>query len=391
PFCEFAMASFRLLFISVLAAATLIGFFARADTATYEAVLYCDMTGNKALLLFTGGWDPLPDLPPDMADGLSGLAPATDNMCTLSDGRAIKAKVGSDQAFPYGMCGADPPHFFSLWIDRKKILSGENFYGGCTYGFTRRAIVLDAQRLTDCRIVSPGTPEGQPPMTAQRAVNCRDVSWKLADAKLDEVEYPPNGIPRPVGAIMIEKAVDTAFCERFIRRAEDDEQHQDGVIDHWGAGDRFRIDFVASKLADAKFEKAKRGNIYIGYFDNDRQPDRILWSHGWSAIFDGDYFVIVSSNSTLAPLFETTIDSIGGIDKMLAAAEAAGLTVVSGAKTPYEDVRYTHFEPIVVDGAMLLFAWPTSEVKRPTAILYKPGPKGALARLCDFQRVEENF
>jgi hypothetical protein len=54
-------------------------------------------------------------------------------------------------------------------------------------------------------------------------------------------------------------------------------------------------------------------------------------------------------------------------------------------------VRYTHFDPVVVDGSMLLFTWPTSELRHPTAILYKPGPNGKLTKLCDFQRVEENF
>lgn len=385
------MLNFRLLFISMLAAATSIGFAARSDTPIREAILYCDPAANRALLQFNGGWDPLPDIQAGLADGLSQLTPAEDNVCTLVDGRTIKAKVGSDQAFPYGMCGADPAYYFSLWVDRKKVMSQQYFYSGCTFGFSRRAIVLDDRRLADCRIVSPGTPEGQVPMTSERVVTCDDISAKLADAKLDDVEYPPNGIPRPVGAIMIENAVDATFCERFIQRAEDDEEHQDGVIDHWGAGDRFRIGFATSKLADAKFEKARRGNIFSIDLDNDGRPDRVMWSHGWSHYFDGDYFVIAPLDPALAPVFESASNGIDGIDEMVAAAEAGGLVVISGAKTPYDTVRYTHFEPIVVDGSTLLFAWPTSELKRPTAILYKPGPKGTLARLCDFQRVEENF
>jgi hypothetical protein len=205
------------------------------------------------------------------------------------------------------------------------------------------------------------------------------------------VEYPPNGIPRPVGAIMVENAVDAAFCERFIQRAEDDKEHQDSVIDHWGAGDRFRLDFATSKLADAAFDKTKLRDILTTDFDNDGRPDRVLWARGWSHYFDGDYFIFAPSDPALTPLFEAASNGTEGIDKMVAAAEAGGLVVISGAKTPYETVRYTHFEPIVVDGSTLLFAWPTSDLKRPTAVLYKPESKGTLTRLCDFQRVEENF
>ena len=200
-----AMPLIRLLFVLVLAGGVGLGSAETyADTPVRDAVLYCDGASNRALLLFVGGWDDLPKLPAGLADGLDQLAPARDRICTLADGREIKARIGNEQSFPYGMCGADPAYFFSLWVDRKKVISAGAFYTGCVHGFSRRAIVLDGARLTDCRLVAADGQEDALRIS-EHVLTCSDASSLLAATQHDPVEYPANGLARPVHAIMVNR------------------------------------------------------------------------------------------------------------------------------------------------------------------------------------------
>jgi len=51
--------------------------------------------------------------------------------CIYPSGNRVRVKVGEGIGRPYGQCGADPPVFASIWVNRKKIASREWFTGNC--------------------------------------------------------------------------------------------------------------------------------------------------------------------------------------------------------------------------------------------------------------------
>jgi hypothetical protein len=88
--------------------------------------LVCD--GGVALARFTKGYnDDTPQyekLPAEVdRANLSGAPGADRRDCTLSNGWTVRLRLGTDQGFGYGMGGATPPEYFSLWVNHRKVIS----------------------------------------------------------------------------------------------------------------------------------------------------------------------------------------------------------------------------------------------------------------------------
>jgi hypothetical protein len=359
---------------------------ADADSPVRQAILTCDVKANRALLVFDAGPEVLPELPEDIAVPWSGQPPRKDLACTLSDGREIKARLGSEQVHPYGMCGADPAWFFSLWVGGSKVMSRIYFYGGCFAGFLHRAIELSGKRLTACEIAPAQNMKAGEQPVRYSGLRCHNRSDLLQRALPDPVEYPPDGSPARPGALEVSQWSDAAYCAGLIARGDAGETW-DGLTYWWSGGDTFRIE--ASGVPLEKFPYQARlglGRLYDLDIDGDGATEPLYWERREDGVFDGDYLIVGGRGGPIAAL------SGENVAAAIKTARDAGLAVIAGDRTPFEDVRLTHFTPVVAPGGgLLLWAWPTALWREPAAILYALGPRGELSTLCSFTRVPENF
>ena len=97
---------------------------ARADILFHAGQLICE--GNRVLVRVRSGYvgEPPGQFPaiPAQITPFHAL-PVDGNTCTLEDGREVRVKLGFEQRWPYGMCGAGTNSFLSLWVGGKKVLS----------------------------------------------------------------------------------------------------------------------------------------------------------------------------------------------------------------------------------------------------------------------------
>jgi hypothetical protein len=83
--------------------------------------LVCSKNSNVAAARFGGaGANPVPSA---IDGGLSSVRSVAQMDCTLPNGWPLRIRIGERQVRPYGMGGADPPAFFSLWVAGRRIVS----------------------------------------------------------------------------------------------------------------------------------------------------------------------------------------------------------------------------------------------------------------------------
>jgi len=116
--------------VAALAASIVAGWPARADYIVNHAVLHCD--GAGAIVRFGESHSNdfpimLYDLPTELAGRWSGTASAPQNRCRLPNGDIVVVRYGRKQPRAFGQGAGDPPSFFSLWINGKKVISREDF------------------------------------------------------------------------------------------------------------------------------------------------------------------------------------------------------------------------------------------------------------------------
>lgn len=89
---------------------------ARADYMDYHFKVHCESEKNRAEIVPYAVWN-------------TNIYSAAPQECMLSNGRTIRAKMGLGPVYPYGMGGADPSKWLSVWVDKAQVLSQAHF--GC--------------------------------------------------------------------------------------------------------------------------------------------------------------------------------------------------------------------------------------------------------------------
>ena len=118
--------------------------------------------------------------------------------CIFPSGRSARIKIGAGPSRPYGMCGADPVVYFSLWVNQRKVESRVWFAGQC-YDGPKVTYSIQAGEISKCH--EAPDPEGvtggrQEPLSV--CVNFPDI----ARFPIDRVEYPAVNAKNPaVGSI----------------------------------------------------------------------------------------------------------------------------------------------------------------------------------------------
>lgn len=353
---------------------------ARADDANKNVDLVCRAAENLALIRFSASDDATPAYPrlPQALDfGLSASTGSGRTDCTLANGTTIRVRGGSQQAFAYGAGGGNPPAFFSLWINQRKVMSRKIWKPGYEQTF-KDLPIYDGVLITTNRITICATAEGKPQQCTSQALD-------PVGGPIDRVEYGPRTGKATAGHISVtaKGAVNQRFCKAYLGLVEpafDDP--------HFGSPTPLDIDLEKftdqTKVANAR---TNSGLIELG-------PGVIRRLVVWDAnnhYFDGTVMALAPPTMTMQEVVAAyPIDDIEEWRRR----DVAHVTLISGGqKQLYPNIspRYVHLVPQRVDGALYVFAYPTSEGSRPTAALVKPLAAGGFATICAFNRVEPHY
>ena len=187
---------------------------ARADETSKHVDLVCHPSANLALVRFSIDDNAVvtyPRLPHALDFGLSARDGSDRTDCTLANGTRIRVRGGEEQAFPYGMGGANPTAFFSLWINQRKVLSRKVWMPGYEKSLDglpiHDGVLIGNQRITTC-----ATAYGKPQQ-------CLSQSIDLATMPIDRVEYGSAKQKAPPGHISViaKGAANQRFCRDYLR------------------------------------------------------------------------------------------------------------------------------------------------------------------------------
>jgi hypothetical protein len=352
-----------------------------ADEAIDDVDLVCDVAANLAVVRFTnsdGGNPTIPHLPRALDHGLSVSAEPRRTECTLANGTTIKVRGGREQAFGYGAGGGNPPAFFSLWINRRKVISREVWKPGYETTINNppiyNGLLIAAEYLTIC-----ATAEGNPQRCTSRPLN-------LTQAPIDHVEFASIGQKVPVGHISViaKGAANQRFCRDYLSLTG---KGLEGALR--GESTPLDIDLEAF----TKQAASDGANFSSGLVDLLPGVRQRLWIWaGATHYFDGE--VIALSAPGMATKNIVSAYRFKDIDGWPDLSAPQGITLISGGqKQLYPNVspRYVHLVPQAINRGLYVFAYPTNNKERPTAALLKPLAGGGFVTLCAFNRTEPHY
>jgi hypothetical protein len=356
---------------------------AHADYQVARVDLVCDRIADLALVRFAMSENDSPSqyatLPKKVDGGLS-ILPGTDRTdCRLSRGWDIRIRAGEGQVFPYGAGGADPPAFFSLWINRRKVLSKFVWKPGYDAAFDGKPSLVDL-------IIRPESLTFCFQKRDDKAVSCEQQPLALRKHPIDQEEYPEGSKPKThVGTILIEPtSPDARACQHYLDAIKIEAPDSSVSLPH-----ESRLSGSMALQPGQKLYNPLR--TLTGAFAN-VQDRRVAALTGGSHYFDGDIFVIAphdASPDDVDAFFPRDED----LEQAIAKPPPDGWTIISGGQPalyPKVSPRYVHLLPEEIDGELFFLAYPTNHDVRPSAILVKP-LKAGFVSLCTFQRVEPHY
>lgn len=354
---------------------------ANADQVWTNADLACSK--DTALARFALSYDKDPVayavLPGSLDGGLSKSNETNRTDCHLSNGWTIRIRAGEEQGFAYGLGGGNPPAFFSLWINHRKVLSKFVWKPGYEASFDAKpllvGLVIESGKMTFCYQDEDS-----------KTVHCEPRVLELEKYAIDQDEYPSQPKP-PAGTVVIEsqRAV-RPFCEHFLAVIDQKTKGAWSNLPVWNAFPTFGgtgAPPVSEGLTDL--------TSFVGSLRN-LNNRRVVTIGGTNHYFDGDIAVI-------AP-HQVPIDAIKAelpgrnIDAELSQSFPSGWTVIAGGTAglyPKVSPRYVHLVPEKIADDLYFFAFPTNENEQPGGILVKPEAAGGFTSVCSFSRVPPHF
>jgi hypothetical protein len=355
---------------------------AGADTWATHVDLVCDAGKNLVLVRFSVSYnddDPVyPTLPPELDRGLSASTGSDRTDCTLSNGTTIRVRGGDEQAFGNGFGGGDPPAFFSLWINHRKLISRMEWKPGYAQSFDGLP-VYDGVLIKDKSMTICATAEDKPQ-------HCRNQILDLTTPPVDHIEYGSNSHKSPVGSFStIAKGVENQrFCEAYVALIKD------GTDTALRGGRGTPFDFDITALDQQRYDG---GFGYSGLIELSPNVSRRMMTWGSTDhYFDGDVIALAPPATTPEQIISAyPLDSIENWPMRVA---PTGFTLISGGqKQLYPNVspRYVHLVPQKIYGKFYVLAYPTNHSNHPTAALVKPLADGGFVTLCAFNRTEPHY
>lgn len=343
--------------------------------------LVCDPAANLALVRFAMSQQAAPTfprLPKAMDRGLSARSGAGRTDCTLANGTTVRVRGGREQAFAHGMGGGNPPAFFSLWINGRKVFSRKTWMEG--YARSNDNLpVYDGALIAGDRITICATAQDKPQQ-------CTVQPLDLAKAPLDRVEYAASKPKAAVGqfSVIAKGAANQQFCTAYLGAIKPG-------IDAALHGQATSHDIalpppIAQRDTNAPHVRSGPVTLLPGV-----ARSLVTWSDD-SHYFDGTVIALAPAGMAAATI--TAAYPFDDIEQWPGRSTPPKVTLISGGQKqlyPGVSPRYVHLVPQQVDGVLYIFAYPTNNQVRPTAALVKPLPDGGFATLCAFNRSEPHY
>lgn len=371
---------------------------ARADIPWSAGDLVCD--GVAALARFTKGYNddtPKYEALPAEVDraGLSATLGADRRDCTLSNGWEVRLRMGSEQGFAYGMGGAAPSEYFSLWVNRRKVISRKIWFHGYEQSFDDQdrivGVLITESSITICK-------------RSDAKVACERSAIVVARMEPDQVEFPPPGIIVPkAGSIRITQGRGNRLCRQMVRTGRPANIVSPNSIWSFPLSAR-PIDFGEVDWIDPSpmtpiethsWPLMKGGRIGELSLDPSRRQTAVSFSFA-SRSFDGSYWVVLDKGVRLRDVEHQIFQDSDGddIEKPSSMGGPKLWHSFSGG-TPqlYPNVspRYVHLDAYTYRGRVYFLTHPTLLTHDPTAVLVRPRPRGDVEIVCSFQVVRPNF
>lgn len=367
----------RYLALTLLLVATL----ARAEHETKHVDLVCNAKENLALVRFSISYElatTYPRLPQSLDHGLSASSGSDRTDCTLANGTTIRVRGGEDQVFSYGMGGANPPAFFSLWINKHKVFSRKEWMPGYQDSFNNSpvydGVLIDGNQVTIC-----ATAEGKPQ-------HCASQPLGLAQTPIDRVEYSSSVMKMPVGSItaIAKGELNQKFCKAYLDLVK---PGLESALK--GEFTSLNIDWMSPSPQPRRDESFAESSVI------ELSPGitrlMTMWD-GSSHYFDGSVIVIAPVDMKTKDV--TAAYSFEDIESWPNRITPSGLTLISGGQKqlyPKVSPRYVHLVPQRIDGTIYILAYPTNQLERPTAALVKPLADGGFFTICAFNRTQAHY
>ena len=251
---------------------------ARADYMDYHFEVHCESEKNRAEIVPYAVYN-------------SDIYSTASQECEFSNGRTIRAKMGLGPVYPYGMGGADPDKWLSVWVDKAQVLSQTRL--GCGgEGPCSLRVIVTAKGLNVCRreLPDPLVQQKSPKPPKER---CEFTPNNKLSRTRDSLEFPlPNERRRPAaGSLATLYSKDTQFCSQFplLDDPRGRSSTGDNIWPHIG------LPNDAESIEPDKSSFYRYGDRYRHYnFDvnNDGTNEAVVGLHARFHASDGDtYFV----------------------------------------------------------------------------------------------------
>jgi hypothetical protein len=328
--------------------------------------------------------------------------------CTLATGRTVRAKMGIGPAYPYGMGGADPDKWVSVWVDKSLVLSRESF--GCAdEGPCGLRVLVTFDGMKVCR-PTESADRSQRKSAKGPVEQCEFTPNSKLTTDRDAQEFP-SAIDRqrpPAGSIATLFAKNEEFCSLFPdisgRRidlpgeAEPIEADASPTHEHIGGYERYTFDINNDGKADTVIglhsqTHYRDGDIYFVYSDGSvPQPTVDRREHTQSEL------VYAKAATRILPHYWA--DYTGAAEKQFAEKDRDDAAyVVKSVGAPWWDsddkpvfrFRYLYLRPFrYQDSTYFLTSSQEADARHWYTVL-RPEPDFHVTEMCVFQIVRERY
>jgi hypothetical protein len=375
---------------------------ARADYIVNHAVLHCGDAG--AIVRFGESHSSdfpimLYDLPPEVAGRWSGVALALENRCRLANGDLVTVRYGRKQPRAYGQGGGDPPSFFSLWINNKKVISREDFDSERTPYKILNSVSYSAGTISRCAYQTDKTHQWVLyELPRDIPIVCTNQPIDIAALPVDPFEMSDQA-REAVGTISISATYNLAFCRQFVGQPSNPGYWE--RIGSTATKEKEVLSFMHlspelpfPNVIATQGNSLMRGGTAELDFDNDGMNDTVVSISGSPGR---------GSNMLMVKPGRVTAEVIAGFQRiydwtsLMAMARQNSWGVYSGETTSYGS-DLVAIMPMRIQGVTYILATPHNDNEKPSAILMRvnkndfvPNQNDDWEPVCTFQLVEENF
>lgn len=375
---------------------------AEADYMDYHFEVRCGSENNLAEIVPYAVWN-------------TEVYSAAPQDCVLASGRTIRVKMGLGPVYPYGMGGADPSKWLSVWVDKARVLSQIPF--GCgDEGPCGLRIIVTAKDLTVCRREHPDA-LAQEAASGEPEERCELTSKDMLPTERDSLEFHSSNerARPPAGSLATLFAKEDDFCAQFPLVSMPNGRGMDNRSPRIGLpNDAQPVEAAGSSPYPAHYRQ------YDLDIDNDGKNEVVVGFHSRGHYRDGDIYFVYADDKIPDP----TVGKIGSTRTEIALAEAAkhiiphdwsgraraeghsmedylgqGAYTLKTVDAPWWDrddtplfgSRYWYLWPFRYKQSTYFLTWSQEASKQHWYTILRPEPNHRVTEMCVFQTVPVRY